>query len=206
MAFTSKEKVMNAAIRVFSKKGYDGASMREIAESAHLTKPMIYYHFKNKKDLYLHLLETHIGTLHEGLLAVLQSEREHTVVLGRIIDLYDETFRSNPEMFYLIQRETTGEGRFVELLTKKYFSDMHVRMAQFFKDGIRHGTFRPSINPELCSLSLIAILMFHFSQGRVVQQLSAAGAANHLLPKRDSRSYHEPFHPLLINLLQELVP
>ncbi len=102
----------------------------------------------------------------------------HTVVLGRIIDLYDETFRSNPEMFYLIQRETTGEGRFVELLTKKYFSDMHVQMAQFFRDGIRQAHFASQSDPELCSLSLIAILMFHFSQGRVVQQLSTAGAAN----------------------------
>ena len=57
MPLSSKEKVLKAAIRVFSKKGYDGASMREIAESARLTKPMIYYHFKNKKDLYLYLLE-----------------------------------------------------------------------------------------------------------------------------------------------------
>ena len=188
MALTSKEKVLKAAIKVFSRRGYDGASMREIAESARLTKPMIYYHFKNKKDLYLHLLETHIGTLHKGLLAVLQSGQDHIAVLGSIIDLYDETFRSNPEMFYLIQRETTGEGRFVELLTKKYFSDMQVRMAQFFRDGIRQGSFRPSINPGLCSLSLIAILMFHFSQGQVVQQLSAAGAAN--ISSRDAIHNH----------------
>jgi len=178
MPLSSKEKVLRAAIRVFSKKGYDGASMREIAAAARLTKPMIYYHFKNKKDLYLYLLETHIGTLYEGLLGVLNAGQDHTTTLGRIIDLYDETFRSNPEMFYLLQRETTGESRFVELLTKKYFSDMHVQMAQFFKDGIRQGAFRQSINPLLSSLSLIAILMFHFSQGRVVQQLSAAVSVN----------------------------
>jgi AcrR family transcriptional regulator len=177
MPLSSKEKVLKAATRVFSRKGYDGASMREIAAAARLTKPMIYYHFKNKKDLYLHLLETHIGTLHDGLLSALQSGHDHIAVLGRIIDLYDETFRSSPEMFYLIQRETTGEGRFVELLTKKYFVDMQVRMAQFFRDGIRQGSFRPSINPELCSLSLVAILMFHFSQGPVVQQLAAAVSA-----------------------------
>jgi AcrR family transcriptional regulator len=188
MALTSKEKVLKAAIKVFSKRGYDGASMREIAESARLTKPMIYYHFKNKKDLYLHLLETHIGTLHEGLFAVLQPGQDHTAVLGNIIDLYDETFHSNPEVFYLIQRETTGEGRFVELLTKKYFSSMQIRMAQFFREGIRQGSFRPSINPGLCSLSLIAILMFHFSQGPVVQQLSAAGAAN--ISSRDAIRNH----------------
>jgi TetR/AcrR family transcriptional regulator len=188
MPLSSKEKVLKAAIRVFSKKGYDGASIREIAAAARLTKPMIYYHFKDKKGLYLYLLETHIGSLHEGLLAVLQEGQDHIAVLGRIIDLYDETFRSNPEMFYLIQRETTGEGRFVDILTKKHFSDMQVRMAQFFKTGIIHGAFRPSINPGLCSLSLIAILMFHFSQGQVVQQLSAAGAAN--ISSRDAIHNH----------------
>ena len=69
MPLSSKEKVLRAAIRVFSKKGYDGASMREIAEAARLTKPMIYYHFKNKKDLYLYLLEIHIEPLHQTLLS-----------------------------------------------------------------------------------------------------------------------------------------
>jgi AcrR family transcriptional regulator len=188
MPLSSKEKVLKAAIRVFSKKGYDGASMREIAAAARLTKPMIYYHFKDKKDLYLHLLETHIGTLHEGLLDVLQSGQNHLAVLGKIIALYDETFHSNPEMFYLIQRETTGEGRFVELLTKKHFSDMQVRMAKFFRDGMLQGSFRTSINPELCSLSLIAILMFHFSQGPVVQQLSKAVSAS--ISSRDAIHDH----------------
>ena len=178
MVYSSKDKVIKAAIRVFSKKGYDGASMREIAAAAHLTKPMIYYHFKNKKDLYLYLLERHIETLQQGLFTILESAKEPVASLGRIIDLFDETFRSNPEMFYLIQRETTGEGRFVDVLTKKYFSQMHVQMTQFLKDGIRQKVFRPSINPELCSLSLIAILMFRFSQGRVVQELSASGSAN----------------------------
>ena len=188
MALTSKEKVLKAAIRVFSKKGYDGASMREIAESARLTKPMIYYHFKNKQDLYLYLLETHIESLLEGLSVILQSGENPTASLGSIIDLYDKTFRSSPEMFYLIQRETTGEGRFVELLTKKYFSRMHVQMAQFFRDGIRRGAFRPSIEPELCSLTLVAILLFHFSQGRVVRQLSESTATN--ISSRDAIHAH----------------
>jgi AcrR family transcriptional regulator len=188
MPLSSKEKVLKAAIMVFSKKGYDGASMREIAESARLTKPMIYYHFKNKQNLYLYLLETHIESLLKGLSAILQSGENHTASLGSIIDLYDVTFCANPEMFYLIHRETTGDGRFVELLTKKYFSRMHVQMAQFFRDGIRHGAFRRSIDPELCSLTLVAILLFHFSQGRVVRQLSESTATN--ISSRDAIHAH----------------
>lgn len=171
MEHSSKDKVIKAAIQVFSKKGYDGASMREIAAAARLTKPMIYYYFKNKKCLYRYLLESHIETLQRGLFSLLQSQQDPVTILSRIIDFYNETFRNNPEMFNLIQRETTGEGRFVELLTKKYFSEIHLRMTQFFKNGILQGAFRPSIHPALCSLSLVAILMFHFSQGKVVQQL-----------------------------------
>jgi AcrR family transcriptional regulator len=188
MPLSSKEKVLKAAIRIFSKKGYDGASMREIAASARLTKPMIYYHFKNKQYLYLYLLETHIESLVQGLSAILQCGADHATRLSSIIDLYDETFRSNPQMFYLIQRETTGEGRFVEHLTKKYFSETQVRMARFFRDGILQGSFRPSINPELCSLSLVAILMFHFTQGRVVRQLSESTATN--ISSRDAIHAH----------------
>ena len=188
MPYSSKDKVIKAAIRVFSKKGYDGASVREIAASARLTKPMIYYHFKNKKDLYQYLLESHIETLQQGLFSILQADQEPVITLGRIIDLFDDTFRSNPEMFYLIQRETTGEGRLVDVLTKKYFSQMNIRMAQFFKNGIRKNVFRSSINPELSSLSLIAILMFHFSQGRVVRQLSASGSGN--IASADAIHFH----------------
>ena len=44
---TSKEKIIKAAIKVFSAEGYDSAFMDEIARVARLTKPMIYYHFKN---------------------------------------------------------------------------------------------------------------------------------------------------------------
>ena len=87
-------------------------------------------------------------------------------------------FTATRRRFTLSSARPPVRGRFVELLTKRHFSDMQVRMAQFFRNGIRHGTFRRAVDPGLCSLSLIAILMFHFTQGRVVQQLSAAGAAN----------------------------
>jgi AcrR family transcriptional regulator len=172
MKRSSKEKVIRAAVKVFSRKGYDGASMREIAQAARLTKPMIYYHFRNKKDLYLYILESQLEEFHSRLQHVLAFPQDHRAVLGRLIDLYDETFRANPAIFFLIQRETTGNGRFVEYLTEKYFSPMQLQLARFFKQGALHGVFRSSLNYDLCSLTLTAVLMFHFSQGRVIQQLS----------------------------------
>jgi AcrR family transcriptional regulator len=172
MKLSSKEKIVKAAIKVFSRKGYDAASMREIALMARLTKPMIYYHFKNKKDLYLYILQKHLEEFYDRLQKILNSSAEHAAILSTVIDHYDQTFRNSPEVFNLLQRETTGSGYCVEFLIKKYFSKIHEQMVKFFKDGAHQGAFRPLLNYDLCSLTLVAILMFHFSQGRVVEHLS----------------------------------
>jgi AcrR family transcriptional regulator len=168
---TSKEKIVRAAIRVFSLKGYDRASMDEIAKTARLTKPMIYYHFKNKKDLYLYLLESNVERFYSRLQDILTAPRDHLQILSMLIDYYDESFRTNPEMLQLFQRETVGNGRLLEHFTEKYLSKIQQQMAAFFRDGARAGIFRSSLNYDLCALTLPAILMFHFSQGRVIQQL-----------------------------------
>ena len=44
--------ILSAARRVFARRGFDGASLREVAEAAGVNKAMIYYHFRDKVDLY----------------------------------------------------------------------------------------------------------------------------------------------------------
>jgi len=168
---TSKEKIIKAAIKVFSAEGYDSASMDEIARVARLTKPMIYYHFKNKKDLYLYLLESHVERFYSRLHDILTAPRDHLQILSMLIDYYDESFHTNPEMLQLFQRKTVGNGRLLEHLTEKHLYKIQEQIAAFFRDGARAGAFRSSLNSDLCALTLPAILMFHFSHGRVIQQL-----------------------------------
>ena len=46
---TIAEGILQAAVRLFARKGYEATSTREIVEAAGVTKPMIYYYFKNKE-------------------------------------------------------------------------------------------------------------------------------------------------------------
>ena len=47
----TKERIQNAAIRLFSQKGFEGTRVNEIAGEAQVTKALIYYYFKNKEDI-----------------------------------------------------------------------------------------------------------------------------------------------------------
>nr|WP_183322967.1 TetR/AcrR family transcriptional regulator [Flexivirga oryzae] len=56
---------MEAAQSVFAESGYHAAAMDEIADRAHVSKPVLYQHFPGKLDLYLALIEQHTAELPE---------------------------------------------------------------------------------------------------------------------------------------------
>ena len=52
-----RTRLLHAAVHVFDRKGYAGASVREVAEMAGVTKPVVYYHFGSKEGLLVAILE-----------------------------------------------------------------------------------------------------------------------------------------------------
>ncbi len=63
----TKEKLMMAALGLFTEKGFAGASTREVVERAGVTKPTLYYYFPSKEDLYRVLIEDDFARFNGGL-------------------------------------------------------------------------------------------------------------------------------------------
>src|SRR5947208_5518066 len=55
-AVQRRRQLFDVSLEVFASRGYHGASMAEIAEAAGVTKPVLYQHFRSKRELYLELL------------------------------------------------------------------------------------------------------------------------------------------------------
>ena len=53
------EIIIAAAIKVFSEKGYDAASMQDIADEAKISRGPLYYRYKTKKDIYLAAMDAY---------------------------------------------------------------------------------------------------------------------------------------------------
>ena len=45
--------IMGALVKVMARRGYDGASVADIARAARLTPGLVHYHFKNKQEILL---------------------------------------------------------------------------------------------------------------------------------------------------------
>jgi AcrR family transcriptional regulator len=84
-----RTRLLNAAVRVFDRKGYAAASVREVAELAGVTKPALYYHFGSKEGLLLAILrqaEAQVVSAMDRALARTGTAR------GRILDLCADVY------------------------------------------------------------------------------------------------------------------
>src|SRR3990172_8554593 len=53
---TARERLLKSATELFTRKGYSGTTVREIVAAAGVTKPVLYYYFRNKEGIYLELM------------------------------------------------------------------------------------------------------------------------------------------------------
>ncbi|MCX7820531.1 MAG: TetR/AcrR family transcriptional regulator, partial [Brevinematales bacterium] len=51
MDIKPKDRILDAAIKLFAEKGFDATSVDEIAKCAEINKAMIYYYFSSKEEL-----------------------------------------------------------------------------------------------------------------------------------------------------------
>lgn len=68
-AAETRGRILTEATRSFVATGYHGLSMRELAESAGVSKALLYYHFRDKETLFLAVLDTALGRVEALLLA-----------------------------------------------------------------------------------------------------------------------------------------
>ena len=54
----AKERILNASVQLFSKKGFDATRINEIADAAAVNKALIYYYFKGKEDILDYLIQS----------------------------------------------------------------------------------------------------------------------------------------------------
>lgn len=83
-----RAQLLTAALEVFVSNGYHGAAMDEIAETAQVSKPVLYQHFPSKRDLYLALLESHLASLTALMLEALSSTHDNKERVKAVMRAY----------------------------------------------------------------------------------------------------------------------
>jgi AcrR family transcriptional regulator len=97
-----RAQLLAAAQEVFVANGYHGAAMDEIAETAHVSKPVLYQHFPSKRELYLALLDSHLSALTELMMGALNSTDDNDERVQAVMRAYYRFIASDDQAQRLV--------------------------------------------------------------------------------------------------------
>lgn len=146
--------ILAAAGPVFALKGYAAARLDDVADAAHVTKPVLYRHFDSKKQLYMALLERHeadLGTFFEG-------EGGEPLGTRSILAGWLEYVRDNQHAWIMLFRDTTGDEEIVALRQRVSRSARAV-LAAFITDrsGLPEAEVEPTAELLVSGLAGMAL-------------------------------------------------
>lgn len=104
----TRDMIMDAARDLFVEKGYQQTSMRQIAKKLSYSHGALYYHFKNKAELFYALVEKHFLMLDNKIEQIVNLETSNEEKLGQIFLGFIEfglTHQSHYEIMFLVKDE-----------------------------------------------------------------------------------------------------
>ena len=115
--------ILKNSIRLFAEQGYEGVSMRNIAEAVDISAPGLYNHFKDKQSLYLAAISDSFENKSDLLKQAVSGDEKPIVRLERYVVCLSGIFNADPDFRRLMQRELLdGDEKRLHQLAKDVFS------------------------------------------------------------------------------------
>jgi TetR/AcrR family transcriptional regulator, cholesterol catabolism regulator len=154
------EKIIEAAVPIFMKKGYLGTSMREIATGLGVKAGSLYYHIRNKEEL--------LEKIHDFLIDELLEKSQKIIDNGTINNTMKlKLFVKNLlKVMAQLRPYATVFFRDYRFLSPGYFQKVNKKrmkyrflLEELIKNGIRQGEFR-KVNPKIISLGIFGMFIW----------------------------------------------
>jgi TetR/AcrR family transcriptional regulator len=178
--------ILDAAVRLFSVHGYDGVSMRRIAEDAGVSKANIYHHFASKQALYFAIMRRSAEELTALLENLAEGKGSFEQRLQVFASAHLEHLFDNQARVRLVLREAfSGDEEKSRAVVEQMVGGLVNRMIAIFEAGQRAGLLRGDLDPGLCAHLLMGADLFYFQAHGLLQQIPEAGFARQ--PERYSK-------------------
>lgn len=136
----TKRRIFNTAIKVFSEKGYDNASIEEITAIAGVAKGSLYYHFSKKEDIFDMLVEEGIKLLKNNVELKTRDCATSLDKIKAIILIQIKVTVKYEEFMNVIFSQLWGETEKNKKCKKAVFEYIRI-IEKIVNEGIENGEF-----------------------------------------------------------------
>lgn len=148
----TRGRILDAALAVFSRKGYHASSVDEIVSESHTSKGSIYFHFPNKQTLFLALVDKFANLLERRVEEAIAGE---TTGIGRVsaaLRACLETFGKYRPLAKILLVQAVGLGSIFEEKRLEVNNRFVTLIQQYLDQAIAEGDIEP-VDSEVVSIA-----------------------------------------------------
>ena len=163
-------RILDAAEDCFARKGYDGTTLRDVAEIVGIRIPSLYNHFESKQALYGAVLERGITPIRDLLARAVESDDEGYADPAATIRDVMALLRERPSLPRLIQYEMLAGGEQLAMIVEGWLRPTLEQSLEMLQATPAVHRWKPEHLPYLL-VAFVNLVLGHFTLGPLIDQL-----------------------------------
>jgi len=175
-----RDRILEAAARLICEKGYDAASIQDIADATGLTKAGLYHHIRSKESLLLEIQHYGMDVFEEKVLSQVVSIADPLerlkVCMEKNVLLVTHGWSKEVTIILHEHATLTGEARSqINARKKRYVRFLETS----FAEAVRAGSIRP-VNPTVAAFAFLGMVLWIYKWFRADGPISAEQLAREM--------------------------
>jgi TetR/AcrR family transcriptional regulator, fatty acid metabolism regulator protein len=152
-AVDKRRVILDAAVRVFARQGYNTCRVSDIADEAGVAYGLVYHYFSSKEEILDTLFLERWDVMLAAIAEADRSERSPRDKLHAIAAFIVDSYRHDPELMKVIIVEVTRAANTFGRTHLVRIRDAYAQIAAIVARAQADGVFRSEITPEFAALA-----------------------------------------------------
>jgi TetR/AcrR family fatty acid metabolism transcriptional regulator len=152
------QQIIDAAVRVFARKGYYNSRVSDIAREAGIAAGTIYLYFKTKDDILVTLFRDKMAEFVGALRKAIACEPNAASKVHRLVSLHFSMLEENPDLAEVVQVELRQGQKFFRGASSQEIGAYFALIGSVLEEGVAQGRFRSDLPVKVATKMLFGAM------------------------------------------------
>jgi TetR/AcrR family fatty acid metabolism transcriptional regulator len=153
-----RQRIINAAVKVFAEKGFFNAKVSEIARESGVANGTIYLYFANKDDILISLFEQEMKRIIGRMKAEVEREPDPLRKIEKFAMMHLSLIEEHKELAEVLQVELRQSSKFMKEYRNRRFAEYVNLISGIIRKGQESGLVRSDVMPGIAKRAFFGAL------------------------------------------------